>query len=1180
MRKFLYILSILITVSLSPITSGKDITITPELIKQLKIKDDIINSRFPTYTEQGEWKYSEKPNWLSGFTSGELWNLYEVSKDDDLKVRALRHADNLIKFATLDNTHDLGFMFFPSVVKAYLVTGDTKYRDAAIQAAKMIAKRFNANGNFIRAWGALSSDDRAGLMIIDTMLNLELLFWAAKETGDWTLYDIAYKHALTCMKETVRPDFTSYHVVEFDPQSGAVIKKRTHQGFSDESTWARGQAWGVYGFAIAYKYTSDERFLSTSKKMADVFLSKLPADLVPYWDFDLSGDTVSRDASAAAIAASGMELLSTLVPSATDAKHYKESFGNITESLIQKYSFLNSKRKTEQGLLLHTVYNYAKSWGIDESFPCGDYYFSEVYNKYIKNIKTTHFIQDSPVRSEYKINADWAYLEDDIKNIADVSKSAKDWEAISLPHTWNKSDIYNLTPGYRRAASWYKKEIFIPKLTTDMRFIVSFDAVNIKSEIYVNGIKAGSHVGGYIGFDIDITPYITFDKVNTILVKADNSVDINVIPSQKSDFSIMGGIPRNVYLKVLPLNYIKNFHITTPSVSKEKAKTIVSVDVAGFKSTDEKYLLLVQINDPAGKLISEEDQNITVASAESNFSVTMPDIKNPLLWSPDKPNLYTVNVFLKKQKSTIDKFSDRCGYRWFEFKEKGPFFLNGERLLLRGTHRHEEISGYGNAIPDSLHRKDIQLIKDLGANFIRLAHYPQAPEVYRACDELGIILWDEVPWCRGGVGKDEWKSNVKRLLCEQIYLHYNHPAIVLWSIGNESDWVPDFPDGDNSDSMYTFAKDLNDLVKKLDPYRVTTARKFDAASKVVDVFSPSMWPGWYSTVYKEYDKVITSNRDKYKRMFHAEYGGDNLPGRHTDNPISGEGTIPIDDGQEKSNQVKVKNIASEGDWSESYIVNLFDWYLKSSETSTWLSGSAQWIFRDFSTPLRPENPIPYVNQKGLVDLDGNPKDAYYVFKSYWTKSPKFCYVESHSWKFRSGSKNSKKLVKVFSNCEEVELFINGVSQGKNKKDINIYPASGLFWNVAFAEGENTITAKGFDEGKEVSIDSVIIVYTSQKIDKADNMVFSQKRLPNGNFLITGTIVDAKGKQCSDFNKRVYFSMTSGGKIVNAGGSPTTSSVIEAANGVASIEVKALPLVTNNLEVRTHELKGFYYSITY
>jgi len=176
--------------------------------------------------------------------------------------------------------------------------------------------------------------------------------------------------------------------------------------------------------------------------------------------------------------------------------------------------------------------------------------------------------------------------------------------------------------------------------------------------------------------------------------------------------------------------------------------------------------------------------------------------------------------------------------------------------------------------------------------------------------------------------------------------------------------------------------------------------------------------------------------------------------------VSGEGVIDPDGWEEEVNQVKIKNIARHGDWSENYIVDLFDWHLHVSESLPWFTGNAQWAFKDFGTPLRPENAIPYVNQKGLTDRAGNRKDAYYVFKSYWTEKP-FCYIESHSWDQRFGPPEKERVINVFSNVEKVELFLNEKSIGIKNKSKNQYPAQGLFWTVNFIRGINTVKAVGY-----------------------------------------------------------------------------------------------------------------------
>ena len=1144
---------------------------------QLIRKDNILDGRFPKYTVGGKWTFSDKPNWFSGFTCGELWNMYDITGKVEFRTRALIHADALIKFASLDDTHDLGFIFFNSCVKAYQHTGEKKYRNAAVDAAKMLVKRFNSKGNFIRAWGKLGTEDRVGWMIIDTMLNIELLFWAAQETGDYTFYDIAYKHAITCMKENVRKNFSSYHVIEFNPETGVVEKRRTHQGFSDESTWARGQAWGIYGFATAYKYTKDERFLNVSRNMSEYYLNNLPVDLIPRWDLDLKADTVVRDASAAAIAASGFFILSEMSGTESEYNKYLNLAQKTLESLKNNYLFTKSTRRVEQGLLLHTVYNFSKGWGVDESYPAGDYYLTECLKKDFELNNNKYFIKDKNERESYLINNDWFFLKDDIKDYDALNLSTEKWQKINLPHTWNTSDALDQIPGYRRGIGWYEKEIFIPPLKNSQIFKLYFEGVNNKSEIYVNGKKAGGHIGGYVGFEVDITPFIKKAEINLIRVKACNSNDPYLEPSQKSDFVLYGGITRNVCLKVLPSVHLGKLLVQTPLVDKKTAKTSIQLYVNNFNEKN-NYNLHTVIIDKNGKNVSDKKLNEELNKGENKITFDMPDVKNPALWSPSLPELYTVEISLMKDDKVIDKISDHIGYRWYEFREHGAFYLNGERLLLRGTHRHEELSGYGNALPDSLHRKDIRMIKEMGANFIRLAHYPQAPEVYRACDELGILVWDENPWCRGGVGPKEWQENTKRIFKEQILQNYNHPCIILWSIGNESDWLPDFPGGDDPDSLRAFAQQLHNLAKELDPYRLTVTRKFPAAANVVDVFSPSIWSGWYSDVYKNYEKTITKAKDTYKRLFHAEYGGDSHVGRHTENPIDGEGLGIPGGGDEMINKIKVKNIANDGDWSESYIVDLFDWYLHVSENLDWFTGSAQWIFRDFTTPLRPENPIPYVNQKGLVDMNNNPKDAYYVYKSYWTKNPSFCYIESHTWTERYGKPDQKKELNVFSNCSEVELFLNSQSQGKLLRDTKKFPACGLSWHISFKEGDNDVTAVGFNDGNKVTEDLLKINFTYKKFDKPDDLVLKSKRLSNGNYLVTALAVDNNGRRCLDFNKRVYFTALSGGKLLDNLGTNIGSSVIEMANGKAQIVFKHIPLQKGVVEVRNQDFKGTYLTI--
>ncbi|WP_235835843.1 glycoside hydrolase family 2 protein [Cognatitamlana onchidii] len=750
-------------------------------------------------------------------------------------------------------------------------------------------------------------------------------------------------------------------------------------------------------------------------------------------------------------------------------------------------------------------------------------------------------------RTKQNINSGWLYLENNLDDLNEVLNQDT-WDSISLPHSWNALDATDITPGYRRSASWYKKDLNIENKVLGQRYMFYFEGVNIESKVYLNGKEVGGHVGGYIGYKIDVTETIHQGN-NELLVRADNGYNPEIIPSQKSDFFIYGGITRDVWLETVPETYLENVKITTPKVSKASAQLNAVVTINSLES-NENLEVKASLIDADGKQVVSSLFRVKDGVSQIVFS----DIKDPLLWHTNTPNLYTLQVELLEDNVSKDKTAEKFGFRWFEFKDYGAFYLNGERLLLRGTHRHEEHAGVGAAMSNKQHRADMELIKDMGANFVRLAHYPQDPEVYKACDELGLLVWDELPWCRGGVGNDKWKENTKGMLQEIIQQNFNHPSIILWSLGNEIYWLPDFEGGDDRTEINSYLEELNDLAHHLDPSRKTAIRKYYEGADIVDVFSPSIWSGWYSGSYKSYQKAIDQYKQAYPHFLHAEYGGSSHVGRHTENPITGEGKIESDGWEEAIVQTDVANIAQIGDWSENYIVDLFDWHLRISESDSTLVGNIQWAFKDFGTPLRPENAIPYMNQKGLVDRSGNPKDAFYVFKSYWSDVP-FTYIESHTWKERQGPEGKERTVSVYSNCKEVELFHNGKSLGKKQRNTKLFPAAGLNWEVHFVNGKNNLEAIGVSKNDSQVTDDLVVNYRFTKNEKARALKLHYSKLSNGNYLVTATAIDNKGLRCLDYEERVYFQCLNGGEAISSHGTPTGSEIIEMANGQASIELR-------------------------
>jgi beta-galactosidase len=351
--------------------------------------------------------------------------------------------------------------------------------------------------------------------------------------------------------------------------------------------------------------------------------------------------------------------------------------------------------------------------------------------------------------------------------------------------------------------------------------------------------------------------------------------------------------------------------------------------------------------------------------------------------------------------------------------------------------------------------------------------------------------------------------------------------------------------------------ELNTRSHQLDPSRPTVIRRCDFCKDIVDVYSPSLWAGWYGGRYTEYRAAIEKAIRQTPHFFHAEYGGDSQARRHAEEPekflglvATGEGTAEVGRAYKAGGKSRASN---DGDWSESYIINLFDWHLTEKEQMTNLTGAAQWIFKDFATPLRPENPVPYVNQKGVVERDGTPTESYYVFQSYWTDQP-MIHIYGHTWPVRWGKPGEEKQVKVFSNCRAVELFVNGVSVGVRQRNSTNFPAAGLRWNVKFNEGTNTLQAVGRRVGVVVT-DEISQAYQSTPWTKPVKLTLTEIAQTNGVATIEARVFDQAGVPCQDAANTVRFGVTGDGQLLDDLGTDTGSRVVQLYNGRAQISVQ-------------------------
>lgn len=733
------------------------------------------------------------------------------------------------------------------------------------------------------------------------------------------------------------------------------------------------------------------------------------------------------------------------------------------------------------------------------------------------------------------------------------------WESVSLPHCFNHHDACDPDVPAYRGHGWYRIQLPIANPFANGRTLLHFEGAGQSAEIWIGTELVGKHIGGYDEFVVDITDAsraLASGASLPLAVLCDNSRDIDRLPSDLSDFTLYGGLYRCVHLVNVPAISLEAVHTRIdyetgkPATVHVTARLYAPAARAG-SALDRSVDLHVAIFDPQDRCMHRETLRRTLWQDETELCQCI--VEHPQLWSPRAPNLYRCEVSVSSGDGAMTA-SHRFGVRHTRFDEHGPFYLNGERLLLRGTHRHQDHAGFAAAMPDDLMRQEMRLIRDMGANFIRLAHYQQSRLILDQCDELGLLVWEEIPWCRSGAGGDAFRHQGREKLRTMIDQHSNHPSVLLWGLGNEDDW-PSELNGKDHTAICSYMTELRDLAHSLDPSRLTAFRRCDFARNIPDVYSPSIWAGWYSGQYWEYENALDAARSSVPRFIHAEWGADSHAGRHAEDPdpvlariATGSGTAEV--GLAYMRTGGDPRASRDGDWSETYACDLFDWYLKTLESLPWMTGAAQWAFKDFTTALRGDNPVPRINQKGVITRDMSLKEGYFVFQSWWAEEP-MVHIYGHNWPVRWGKSGQKRLVRVYSNCRSVELYLNGASVGSKRRDPQNFPASGLRWHLSFRDGENDLRAVAHTPDGEIS-DTVQFSYQTRQWTAPARLALALKGQDSGSAIVEARLLDAVGVQCLDSRAVVHFSLAGNGRLEDNLGTPGGSRVVEMCNGRAQI----------------------------
>jgi beta-galactosidase len=659
------------------------------------------------------------------------------------------------------------------------------------------------------------------------------------------------------------------------------------------------------------------------------------------------------------------------------------------------------------------------------------------------------------------INSNWEFYKGDIPGFPGKTAGNIKWEKTSLPHSWNTTDI-NGDTGYYRGIGWYKKTIYAPVSWKSKNVYLYFEGANQVAEVYINGHLAGKHIGGYTAFSFPISKLLDYSNsqltANEILVKLDNSNNEN-IPPLTADFTFFGGIYRDVYLiSANPVHFnldssaSSGLRIKTPQVTESEADIMVDGAVTNATTNKCKVKIISSVFTADGKLVKEVKININLpANSTTDFTQQINSILKPHLWSPDDPYLYhVVSSIYDNEGNLLDQSTNPLGLRWFRFDATTGFYLNGKAIKLIGANRHQDYKGMGNALPDALHERDIALLKAMGANFIRISHYPQDPAVLEACDRLGLLASIEIPVVNRITQSEEFTENCKHMQLEMIRQNFNHPSIIIWAYMNEVLLVPRFQRDSPEQQKYfndvaKLAKTLDDLTRKEDPSRYTMISchgDFDRYNKtgitqIPQIIGWNLYYGWYINGFEGFGEFLDKHRRELpdKPMIVTEYGCDGDTRLHSFDPERFDKTIEYQTLYHKK-------------------------YLKDIMDRPFVSGGAMWCLVDFNSYNRIDA-APHTNTKGVATDERIPKDVYYYYQANLLKQP-FIKIGSRNWKVRGGVADEHleciQPVEVYSNLTEVSLWLNGklLSTQPVKDKVAVF-------NVRFKNGINSLKSSALKD---------------------------------------------------------------------------------------------------------------------
>ena len=657
-------------------------------------------------------------------------------------------------------------------------------------------------------------------------------------------------------------------------------------------------------------------------------------------------------------------------------------------------------------------------------------------------------------RVVYTINDGWKFTKGSPFEAQLTGCDDSSWETVNIPHTWNDKDADDETPGFYRGPVWYRKQLFIDKSQEGRRAVIYFEGANQEVRFYLNGQFVGEHKGGYTRFCFDITSHLRYGQENLFAIYVNNVYNPN-IPPLSADFTFFGGIYRDVYLQFMnPVHIATNdyassgVYIRTPEVNNSAA----SVEITTLLTNDMPQATEIRVEniicDADGKEVKKTQAEVKLAAGETKADISKKiKIDSPRLWDIDDPYRYMVytRIFDKRKGTLLDEVVNPLGLRWFKFDSEKGFFLNGKGRKLIGTARHQDYFQKGNALRDELHVQDVLLLKEMGGNYLRVSHYPQDPVIMEMCDKLGIVTSVEIPVVNAVTETEEFLHNSVEMAKEMVRQDFNRPSVMIWGYMNEIFLRRPYTEGKQLEDYYRFtekvARALEATIREEDPSRYTMMAYHNMPQYYEDAHLTeipmiqgwNLYQGWYEPDINEFQRLLDRAHKVYKGkvLMVTEYGPGVDPRVHSYQP-------------------------ERFDFSQEYGLVYHKHYLNEMMKRPFIAGSSLWNLNDFYSESRVDA-VPHVNNKGVVGLNREKKDVYWFYKTALSRRP-ILVIGNREWKSRGGVVNTAQKeciqsVPVFSNAEEVELFVNNKSLGKKKIEDNY-----ALFDVPFVSGENLLEA--------------------------------------------------------------------------------------------------------------------------